>query len=231
LTSLPFKTRHALAIIIFCCLGIVFSMAPAMADDTDKDAAKDQVKEKILAAMEKKYAGKSFEANFTQVSTLAALEIIETASGKALFSHPGRMKWQYLEPEQHEIITNGKTLWIHRPDENQVMTGDASSFFKSGAGGSFLSDISLMKENYSIQVRAVTTDFAEIDLTPKKKTPDIARIVIRVSQKNHEITKVLTYNEFDDTTLFEFDSIQFKTIDPDEFEFTPPEGLNIIKMD
>jgi outer membrane lipoprotein carrier protein len=206
-----------------------------MARDTGKNPAKgpvkDQVKEGILGAMEKKYAGKSFEADFTQVSTLAALEIIETASGKALFSHPGRMKWQYLEPEQHEIITNGKTLWIYRPDENQVMIGDASSFFKSGGGGAFLSDISLMKENYSIQVRAVTTDFAEIDLTPKKKTPDITRIVIQVSQKSHEITKVLTYNEFDDTTLFEFSNIHFKPIDPNEFEFTPPEGVNIIKMD
>ena len=189
------------------------------------------IKEEIITAIEKKYAGKSFEANFTQISRLAALDIVEKASGKASFSHPGKMKWEYMEPEHHEIITNGKMLWIFRPEENQVMQGNASHFFKSGAGGSFLSDISLIRKNYTVSIKEITADYVEINLVTKTKKADISSIVIRISQKNSEIERVVTYNPFNDTTLFEFSGIQFKKIDPDVFEFKVPQGTNIIKMD
>jgi len=189
------------------------------------------IKEEIITAIEKKYAGKSFEANFTQISRLAALDIVEKASGKASFSHPGKMKWEYMEPEHHEIITNGKMLWIFRPEENQVMQGNASHFFKSGAGGSFLSDISLIRKNYTVSIKEITADYVEINLVTKTKKADISSIVIRISQKNSEIERVVTYNPYNDTTLFEFSGIQFKKIDPDVFEFKVPQGTNIIKMD
>ena len=206
--------------IVCCCL--FFSIASA--------AGNDIVKEDILTAIEKKYSGKSFEANFTQISRLAALDITEKASGRASFSHPGKMKWQYLEPEHHEIITNGKSLWIFRPQENQVMQGDASQFFKSGSGGAFLSDISLIRKNFTVSVKEVTADYVEINLTAKKENSDMSSIVIRISQKNSEIVRVVTYNPYDDSTLFEFSDIQFKKINPDVFEFKVPDGVNIIEM-
>ena len=92
--------------------GLFFGIAAATEPENAQEA--------VLSAIEKKYAGKSFEASFYQISKLEALDITEKASGKASFSHPGKMKWEYLEPEQHEIITNGKSLWIYRPEENQV---------------------------------------------------------------------------------------------------------------
>jgi len=191
----------------------------------------DITKEKILTAIEKRYSGKSFKADFTQISKLAALDITERASGRALFSHPGRMRWEYVEPEQHEIITNGKLLWIFRPRENQVMQGDASFFFKSGSGGAFLSDISLIRKNFIISVKEVTENYIELDLAAKKTNADISSIVIQVSQEKSEIKKVVTYNPYDDTTLFEFTNIKFLIIDPGVFEFTIPDGVDIIDMD
>ena len=189
------------------------------------------IKEDILIAIEKKYSGKSFEADFTQISKLAALDITENAAGKAYFSHPGKMRWKYKEPEQHEIITNGKLLWIFRPEENQVMQGDAAQFFKAGAGGSFLSDISLVRKNYTIHLNEITDDYAEMSLVSQKKNSDISLIVIWISRKTHEIERIIIKNVYDDTTRFEFYNIQFKKIDSDVFEFKPFEGLNIINLD
>ena len=207
--------------IVWCC--IFFSIAFATGNEITK--------ENILNAIEKKYSGKSFEADFKQISRLAALDITEKASGKACFSHPGKMIWEYMEPDHHKIITNGKMLWIFRPQENQVMQGDASQFFKSGAGGAFLSDISLIRKNYTISIKEVTADYVEIDLVAKIKNPDISSIVIQISQNKNEIKKVVTYNPYDDTTLFEFNNIQFKKIDPEIFEFTVPYGVDIIELD
>jgi len=221
--KIVFHKNFWLHLFIFLAL---YSFSP-----TNPALCNDIIKEDILTALEQKYSGKSFSTNFTQISKLSALDITEKASGKAFFSHPGKMKWQYLEPQHHEIITNGKSLWIYRPEENQVMQGDASQFFQSGAGGAFLSDISLIRKNFIINVKEVTENYVEINLTAKQKTQDISSIVIRISQKTSEIKRVVTYNPYDDTTLFAFDSIQFKKINPDVFEFTIPKGIDIINMD
>ena len=220
--SILTKIDFSILQIITCCC-ILLSATCVMGSDN--------VKNDILNAMENKYSEQSFEAKFTQVSKLAALDITETAAGKAWFSHPGKMRWEYMEPEQHEIITNGKTLWIFRPDENQVMLGDASRFFSAGAGGAFLSDISLIRQNYEITLKEVTNDFAIIFLVAKKITPEISSIEIKISKTNSEIERVVTYNAHNDTTVFDFYDIQFKKIDPGVFEFQVSEGLNIIEMD
>ncbi|MEE4365441.1 MAG: outer membrane lipoprotein carrier protein LolA [Desulfotignum sp.] len=185
----------------------------------------------ILDGIEERYAGKSFSADFFQTSTLAALDIEETASGKALFSHPGKMKWQYLSPERHDIITNGTDLWIYRPEENQVMQGDAVRFFQSGAGGAFLSDISLIRKNYTVSVKEATDDWVELLLEDQADNPDIQRIIIRVSRSRFLISSVTTENAFGDTTHFAFTDIRFQSIPDERFDFTIPSGVNILDME
>ena len=184
----------------------------------------------LLDGIENQYAGKSFSADFIQTSTLSALDINETASGKAWFSHPGKMKWQYLTPERHDIITNGTELWIFRPEENQVMRGDAARFFQSGAGGAFLSDISLIRKNYTVSVKETTEERAELLLEDQSGNPDIHRIIIRVCPKQFHISHVTTVNAFGDTTHFEFSNISFLQIPDDWFDFTIPSGVNVIDM-
>jgi len=217
------KSMLNLLCFLFC--GCIFFLAAVPA------AAGNIIIDDILETIEKKYAKKSFEADFRQISKLAALDITEIASGKAVFSHPGKMRWTYLEPEHHEIITNGVSLWIYRPEEHQVMKGNASSFFNAGAGGAFLSDISLVRKHYVARIKEVNQEYVEIELYTKKKTPDISLIEIRISQETSEIVRVTTHNTYDDTTLFEFSNIQFAKIDPGVFEFELPEDINIIEME
>ncbi|MCP4671089.1 MAG: hypothetical protein GY857_07265, partial [Desulfobacula sp.] len=68
-------------------------------------------------------------------------------------------------------------------------------------------------------------------LIAKKKNREISSIVIRISQKTNEIERVVTYNPYDDTTMFKFSNIQFKKISPDVYEFRAPDGIDIIDMD
>jgi outer membrane lipoprotein carrier protein len=184
----------------------------------------------FLDGIENRYAGNSFSAEFVQTSTLSALDISETATGKAWFSHPGKMKWQYLSPERHDIITNGKTLWIYRPDENQVMQGDAAQFFKSGTGGAFLSDISVIRKNYDVSLGQTGEDWVELSLEDPAGNPDIHRIIIRISVMEFHIFSVTTINAVGDTTRFELNNILFQPMPKDWFEFSVPPGVSVIDM-
>ena len=186
---------------------------------------------KIISGIEATYAQKSFSADFEQTSRLTALDVTETAKGKAWFSHPGKMKWAYQSSDNHEIITNGKNLWIYRPEENQVMTGDAAPFFQSGSGGAFLADIRKIREEFTIEPGKSGENVAQLVLTPQKKTPELAKIHITVNLPGYEIPVVETENIYGDTTQFIFTNIQFRTFDEQIFEFTPPPGIEIIEMD
>ena len=106
----------------------------------------------IMKGIEKKYALSGFSARFFQSSTIKAMDITDTASGRLLIKHPGMMRWEYEEPDRQIIISDGFQLWIYRPDDNQVMIGKAPAFFGDGKGASFLSDISRIRENFTISL-------------------------------------------------------------------------------
>ncbi len=184
----------------------------------------------LLSKVEARYAGKAFSADFSQAARLTALEITETATGKAFFSHPGKMRWQYLTPDRHEIITNGVQLWIFRPDEDQVMIGSAAAFFKPGTGGAFLSDIASIRKDFSIEAGRQDKAFAELILTPKKEMPDLSRVTLTIALPSHEIQMVVTENIYKDTTRFIFTNIHFSTPDPAMFDFIIPDGTSVIEM-
>jgi outer membrane lipoprotein carrier protein len=208
-------------LISLLCLGWIHAAA---ASDTGAAA------QSFLDGLEKQYAGRTFSATFTQTSVMTALDISETASGRAWFSHPGKMKWQYLEPERHDIVTNGATLWIYRPDENQVMRGDASQFFASGAGGAFLSDISQLRDNFTVTVYESTDQWVELQLDAPPDNPDIQIIRIQATRKDFQIQTVTTVNTVGDVTRFELSDIQFLQLPDNWFEFTVPPGTSVIDM-
>ncbi|ACN13519.1 outer membrane lipoprotein carrier protein precursor [Desulforapulum autotrophicum HRM2] len=216
----PWK-RFCLAMVLSV---VLFSFANAQADTQTPDL------ETVLTGIEHRYSGQDFTANFYQTSRLAAIEITETANGQAFFSHPGRMRWEYQEPERQEIITNGKTLWIYRTEENQVVKGDAAAFFKTGGGGAFLSDITLIRIDYTITLGKFDTDFVTLVLVPKRQNPEITTIDIRVSRTTFDVDRVETTNTYGDTTILEFKEITFHKLEKALFEFTVPEGTDLLFM-
>jgi outer membrane lipoprotein carrier protein len=74
--------------------------------------------DEILNRVENRYAVAGFSARFEQVSTIPAMDITETASGRIFVKRPGMMRWEYEKPDLQTVITDGKTLWIYRPEDN-----------------------------------------------------------------------------------------------------------------
>ncbi|MFO7750282.1 MAG: outer membrane lipoprotein carrier protein LolA [Desulfobacteraceae bacterium] len=214
-----FTTTAALFFWIFLMPGAVFADTPL------------QKTEKIVQELEARYSGADFSAKFHQRSILAAIDVTDKASGRAFFSHPGKMRWEYRQPQTNQIITNGTTLWIYRPGENQVVKGKALEFFKAGAGGAFLSDIQLVKKNYTIDLEKEEENFFQLILTPKEKRIEISSITIEVEKESYEIKTVTTKNSYGDTTELRFSNIRFTPLDASLFEFTVPPEADLLFMD
>ena len=192
--------------------------------------------DQILEHVENKYTNSKFAADFIQNSTIKAMDITDLATGKVYIKYPGMMRWEYEKPDRQIIITDADKLWIYRPEDNQVMTGKAPTFFRDGKGASFLSDIRLIRQKFDISLEqgqpAESDLFHHLKLIPREKTLDISEIRLMVSRQTFNLLQIMTLNFYGDETRSDLINFTFGVdLDDSLFSFTIPQGVDVIQLD
>ncbi len=222
--------RQTLFYILFFSLAAGIFAAAVSAENNAPP--KENAAQNILRQLEARYGGKNFTADFLQESTLTAMDITDTATGKAWFKHPGKMRWEYITPEKHAIITDGSNLWIYRPADNQVIKGDAVNYFGNGKGASFLSNFSLVQESFDVSLDQQTDSDYRLKLIPREKQYELSAIYLVVDKESLDIEQVISENVYGDITRITFDNLTFSTeIDDARFHFDIPPGADVVEMD
>lgn len=214
-----------------CLLMVLLTAALAAAtDQTTTDSA--ATREKVLDGIEKRYAGPGFAADFFQESTLKEMEVTDTAQGQIFVKRPGMMRWEYEKPEKQIIVTDSEKLWIYRPEDNQVMVGEAPSFFGDGKGASFLSDMKQVRRKFSISLEfSDDPQYYRLKLVPVHKNVDLNEIYLTISKRTFDIVKIVTFNVFGDSTRIYLSRFDFnRVLDDSQFHFTPPEGVDVLQL-
>ena len=219
--------RSMVLLVVILAGAFLNTASPASADQ--KASQVDQ----ILSGIEHRYAGKGFSASFFQESMLKAMQISDTAEGRLTVKRPGKMRWEYTVPDEQTIVTDGQSLWIYRPEDNQVMVGTAPDFFGQGKGAAFLSDIRLVRKGFTIKLLpAENPAYQRLHLTPKKPTPELAEIILSVDKKTFQVDQVTTYNAYGDETRIVLSDYRFNIDPPDSlFTFEIPDGADVVYMD
>ncbi len=192
--------------------------------------------DQILDRVESKYTNSKFSADFLQKSTIKAMDISDMASGKVFIKYPGMMRWEYEKPDKQIIITDADKLWIYRPEDNQVMTGKAPTFFRDGKGASFLSDIQLIRQKFDISLgngeKTESDMFYYLKLVPHERTMDISKIRLLISKNTFNVLQVITQNSYGDETRIDLINSAFGVnLDDSLFSFSIPEGTDVLQID
>jgi len=223
------------SIIFVCCVLIFFNQQALVCNASPPLPATGSslTLDEVLAGVEKRYAVSGFSARFTQESTLEAMNITDTASGKLIVKRPGMMRWEYEKPDRQIIITDSQTLWIYRPEDNQVMIGKSPSFLGDGKGAGFLADMKLIKKKFGITLEENdSAEYYVLKLIPQEQNSDISSLFLSISKKTFDVVKIDTYNPYGDKTHIELQDIQLKqNINDSVFNFIIPEGADIIQLD
>lgn len=212
---------------------IILMMAIPVIASTEETALPSMSVDEILERVEKIYTASRFSASFIQTSTIKAMEITDSASGKLYVQYPGKMKWEYLAPESQIIVTDGLQLWMYRPEDNQVMLGKASTFFSEGKGAGFLSDIRLLRKDFNITLEDIRFgDYYNLKLVPLETNWDIAFVHLLISRTTFHIAQVFTHNAYADVTRIEIVDPQFnESFDNAFFTFKIPNGVDVLRLD
>jgi outer membrane lipoprotein carrier protein len=213
-------------------LGLLISLCALVAGSANAQPSAPKP-EDIIAGVEKRHSGSGFSARFTQTSTLKEMDITDSASGSIFVKHPGMMRWEYENPDRQLFITDSQTLWVFRPEDNQVMVGEAPAFFGSGKGASFLSDMKQLRENFTIRHEQMDTDlFYVLTLTPKMQKMDVSVIYLSISKTMYDIVQIATLNSYGDETRIVFHDLRFNQgYDNNFFKFDIPAGTDVLSLD
>src|SRR4051794_2022520 len=97
---------------------LVLVCVSTMAMGADDDAVA-----KIAAQVDKRYNSlQSFKADFVELYSGAG--VARQESGTLTLKRPGRMRWDYREPNQKLFLSDGKTAFFYVPGERQARKTD-----------------------------------------------------------------------------------------------------------
>ena len=177
----------------------------------------------------------SLTADFTQESTSKMLNQtrITKAKGKAFFKKSGFMRWEYTTSPKNLWVSDGKTLWLYQPEENQVIvekvdpeTGRVFLAFVMGEGD--------LTEEFDIhrwdQEVEESDEGYRIELTPKQPHAMMDRLILTVDRKTSYVEGTEIYDAYGNLTQTRFKRVRVnRELPSDLFTFEIPPGTEVIQ--
>lgn len=148
--------------------------------------------------------------------------------GTFSFERPGKFKWHVNQPYEQLTLSDGKQLYQYDPDLAQVIvrgvdesvgTSPAAILFGSGQ----LDD--------SFQLSSLPDKDGLSWLRAEPRSPDAGFAHVDMGFHNGMPAQLLLLDSFGQTSRIDLDNIVTNPdLAPDEFTFTPPEGVDIVTM-
>lgn len=173
-----------------------------------------------------------FRARFTQTLTSAAMGRKTNSAGSVMFKKPGRMRWDYEKPERATYVSDGNTLWLYEPDDQQA--------FKQSLGASqlpaalaFLTGKGKLANEFDITLvdkspYAAPGDYT-LSLSPKAAEPQVKTLLFIVDPKTFDVRESVITDSQGNVNDLTFADIKTNTKIPDgDFKWSPPSGVRVI---
>ena len=179
-------------------------------------------------------------ADFKQTTTMKFSSRIRRGSGTMIFSKPGRMRWDYLNPDYQVLISDGRTISMYFEKSNQMIISDAKDYLQSDVTYSFFAGTGDILRDFDVSTPDFTNDTKNtflLRLIPKSSHPQVALIYAWITHDTFLIAHLQIIDHFDTVTDLFFSNIQIdsdhygdREINEALFTFIPPANTEIIEQ-
>jgi outer membrane lipoprotein carrier protein len=197
------------------------TMAPAGAP-----ASKDL--KQVLDRLQRHYRDtNSFKAKFNEeIATVGAPK--RQRQGTVSFRKPGRMRWEFSDPEKQTIVSDGETLYSYDPDLNQVVETPLKHALKSSSATSFLLGIGNINRDFKAAFANPPTPTGLVDLILDAKTGGY-KIEIGLDPSTYNLMTLTLTDQLGDVTKIAFSDVRDNVELPDsDFAFNAPAGADVV---
>lgn len=210
-------------------LAVCFSIIVLLSANVSYSLTLNEIVDRVQERYEKT---KNFQADFTQTSILKSVKQKQVSKGKVFIKKPGMMRWEYKEPEEQLIISDGKVVWLYAPIDKQVMMNSISGDAGFQSPNLFLSGSGNLRDTFNIELEDEGTALQPqylLKLTPKKLQPNMTRLVIGVNAIDFNIESSTIYDIYGNQTMVSFLNMEInKDMPDDKFHFEVPQGVRVI---
>jgi outer membrane lipoprotein carrier protein len=154
------------------------------------------------------------------------------ASGEVWLKKPGKMRWDYAKPEKKLMVSDGATLWVYDPDDEQAYRQDLRGNALPAQVSFLLGEGKLDKEfDASLtQLDGLGPGDVALKMVPKVGTAAYRYLVFVVEGKTGQVKATVIYDQQGGTNRLAFSDVQQnKSVGDDKFKFSPPAGTHILR--
>ena len=186
----------------------------------------------------------SFQAEFRQQQYTKVYDRTEQANGRVVFEKPGKMRWDYAEPNGQVFVSDGEKLTVYQPPEEGERHGQVierpMNEHQLPQAFSFLTGTGRLDRDFRFRLLDARREGFRggyvLELRPREPTPQYDRVLffVRIMERNGQragvIQRVLIIDSAGNRNRFDFSSMRFPGDVPDSsFRFRPPAGTRRVQ--
>ena len=168
----------------------------------------------------------SLRANFRQEVVNRDMELVEQANGEVILQKPGRFVWNYEQPYERVIMSNGERIWLYETDLEQVTVRR----FDQGIGetpASLLTGTADVLDHFEYIDASTVEGLELIQLKPRSPESDFESIILGFDGDN--LVQIALLDRLEQRTRLYLTNIERPTTTvADDFVFVIPDGVDVI---
>ena len=210
---------------LICATAIVLAMPVA---------ARQQTAPQVAADLQAKYDTiRDFSADFTQQYESGVLRRTITERGRLQVKKPGKMRWDYTNPEKKLFVSDGSRIYLWVPADNQVTRSAVPKQDEATTAVLFLVGKGNITRDFAVTFapNAPAGTYA-LRLNPKLPERDYDWLRLVIDQKTLQIRELTAADRQGGQSTFHFSNFkENKGISDSTFAFTIPKGADVIDAD
>ncbi len=174
-------------------------------------------------------ATQDLAATFEQTYRFKVTGRAKRSAGRVFLKLPGKMRWDYLEPEPKHFIADGSNLWVVAPEDRQVMRQTLGKSDLSQVLG-FLMGSGDLREQFTLeQLPADAAGRYRLRLVPKTAQTHYREVVLVVDPTTFRTVETEITDPAGNLNHLVFQGIVVNQGLPDGgFVFEVPPGFRVI---
>lgn len=203
-----------------CLTGVLLQAAPA------SPAAPTEALALALRVEERHRTLVDLTARFTQTYRSGMLGRQIRESGVVSLKPPGRMLWEYREPERKTFVSDGRTFYFYVPADRQVIVRDQGD--TRGIPARLLAGTARIGTDFEVTEEAGRSGLRRLVLVPRVADPEVERVLLDVDAEAR-IRGIVVIDLQGSRSQFEFDGVRENVgLKDGIFRFEIPRGVEVV---
>lgn len=169
------------------------------------------------------------QAEFKQTLMDRTGQVTDESRGTLAIKRPNRFRWDYREPHEQVIVSDGTRIWLHDSDLEQV-TVRKLDVALSSTPAMLLSGQGTLTDNFEVTETVERGGVLWVRMQPKRNDTDFKSVSLGFAgAKSQELRFMELADKLGQTTLLEFSNVQRNpALDTSLFSFKVPAGADVI---